>query len=370
MSIYNIQDSQAPFLFLQGSTNILPWDEGLLLSRRLLSTAMQISATTLQLYTGPALRFGPNWRSFDCSATTDALCMSANTSVALFGTLPVATPRDVELLLSRSELLHRFNGVVCSSGRTGRVAGDGDIYTVSMCDLVEGALRFVVTQEGHVFWIRDTTGIVEQLMLSVVALYAATNLAQNLSSLMSTNVAAIVGVSKILNLVACVVSVAVLLVMCETHREFYISQEDIDLYQILLLFLLSDVGLMGLKAIGPRDRNKNFGHQISLSTTLLLLVTLRLHNTFNTPFLFVLVGIFGTRAACKILQQIHDGLLCRTRILNLVSVMLDLGTWCFLLAYSLAQCVSLIDYLAAAVNVTVSLLLGLAMSICIAQCPL
>jgi hypothetical protein len=370
MSLYNIQDSQAPFLLLQGCNSILLWDEGVLLSRRLLSSAMQISATTMQLYNGPELLFSRNWGVFDCSATTNALCLSANTNVALFGTVPVTTPRDVRLLMPRSELLQRFNGAVCNSGRTGRSSGDGDVYTVSMCDLVEGALRFVITQEGLVYWIRDTTGIAEQLLLSMIALYAASNLAQNLSSLMSTNVAAIVGMSKLLNLVACVICVITLLVMCETHREYYVSKQDVDLYQILLLFLSSDVILMGLKATGPPDRSKNFGYQIGLSTTLLLLVTLRLHNTFNTPFFFVLVGIFGTRTACKIMQHLYDSLLDQARNINLVSVILDLGTWCCLLAYSLAQCTSMVDDLALAVNLTVSLLLGLAMSICIVKCAL
>jgi hypothetical protein len=41
----------------------------------------------------------------------------------------------------------------------------------------------------------------------------------------------------------------------------------------------------------------------SLSTVLLLLVTLWLHNTFNTPFLLVLLGLFGTRASYKLLQH-------------------------------------------------------------------
>jgi hypothetical protein len=368
MSIYNIQDTQAPFLLLQGCSNFLRWDHGVLLSRRLLSTAIQVSTSTLQLYVGPELRFGPNWRFFDCSVTVDALCTSPDTGVALFGTVPVATPRDVTRLIPRSELLHQFNGVVCSSGRTGRYAGDGEVYTVSMCDLVEGALRFVFTDAGRVYWIRDTTGIVEQLVLSVIALYAASNLAHNLSRLMSRKVAASVAVSNLVNMALCIVSVAVLLVMCEVHREYYVSQQDVQLYQILLFFLLSDVLLMGLKATGRPDRTRNFGHQIGLSTTLLLLVTLRLHNTFNTPFLFVLVSIFGTRMACKLLQHIHDAMLGCARNINLISVLLDLSTWCCLLAYSLAQCLSLVDHLAVAINLTVSLLLGLGMSICIALC--
>ena len=369
MSIYNIQDFQAPFLLLQGCQEILAWDDGVLLSRRLFSTAMQISATTLQLYNGPALRFSRSWRSFDCQATTAALCTSASTGVVLFGTAPVTTPRDVARLLPRSQLLREFAGTVCSSSKTGRFAGDGDVYTVSMCDLLEGALRFVVMHDGRVYWIRDTTGFVEQFILSLIALYAASNLAQNLSSLMSTSVSAIVGLPKVLNLVACILCVSVLLAMCEMHHEYYVSQQDADLYQILLLFLLSDVVLTCLKAVGPRDRSKNFGHQIGLSTTMLLLVTLRLHNTFNTPFLFVLVCVFGTRTVCKVFQHLHDSFYYCARNINLISVMFDLGTWCCLLAYSLSQSVSVVDDLAVAVNITVSLLLGLGMSMCIAWCP-
>jgi len=346
----------------------MPWDEGFLLSRRLSANAMQVSATTLQLYTEQTLRFGPNWRNFDCLATENALCLSANTGVALFGTLPVTAPCEVARLVPRSELLQQFNGVICSSGKTGRFSGGGDVYTVSMCDLIEGALRFVVTGEGRVYWIRDTTGFTEQFLLAFVALYAASNLAQNLSSLMSINVAATSGWCKVFNIVVFVTCVVVLLTMCEAHGEFYVSQNDVNLYQILLLFLFFDVVLMFLKAIGPPDRKRNFGYQIGLSTTLLLLVTLRLHNTFNTPFIYFLVGIFGTRTACKLLQCFHDTFVYRASNINLISVMLDLVTWCCLLEYCLTHSVSVVDYLSVAVNMTVSLLLGLGMSICIAQC--
>jgi hypothetical protein len=48
-------------------------------------------------------------------------------------------------------------------------------------------------------------------------------------------------------------------------------------------------------------------------------------------------------------------------------VLLDLGVWCCLLAYSLAQSSVVHDHLAVGVNVTTSLLLGLAMSVLIAE---
>ena len=136
---------------------------------------------------------------------------------------------------------------------------------------------------------------------------------------------------------------------------------------MLVLYLGAEVVLMCLKETGPRDNKRNFGHQIGLSTTVLLLTTLRLHNTFDTPFLLVLIGIFGTRTSSKVLQHIHDGLTFCAKHINLVSVLFDLGAWCSLLAYALAQCSQAQEYLAVAVNVVVALLLGLAMSLCIIE---
>jgi hypothetical protein len=370
MSVFNVQDGQVPFMLLQGSGGVLPWDSGPLLAYRLRSTALQVSASTLQLYHGHTLRFGGTWRELNCTATPAALCVSSDTGVAVMGTLPVTTPRDVSALLSRSELLRSFDGAVCTSDKTGRAVGDSDVYTVSMCDLVESALRFVMvnTERGdRVYWTRDTTGVAEALVLSMIALYAATSLAQNLTSLMSKTDAPAVALWTELNVLACVVCAAVLMAMCEAHRGHYVSEHDLVLYNVLLWFLVIDVLLLCFKASGPRDASRNFGHQVGLSTVVLLLCSLRLHNTFNTPFLHVLFGLFGTRAACKLLQHIRDSFGRRARTSNLVSVLLDLGVWCCLLAYSLAQSSVVHDQLAVGVNVTTSLLLGLAMSVLIAE---
>jgi hypothetical protein len=381
MTIYNVQEAQAPFLQLQGCSDMQRWDEGVLLAYRLQTTAIQVSASTLQLYKDNTLSFGPSWRSFRCAATTTALCFSRNTSVAVLGTQEVKTPRDVAALVARSEFLGAFNGVVCSSATTGRVVGDGDVYTISMCDLVEGALRMVVEDDGHVHWIRDPTGVGETLVLCVIALYAASALAQHLSALVSAEAKEVTPeipvdeheVAKArmracgLNVLACVVSTGVLVGMCETHREYFVSQQDVDLYHVLVLYLGAEVVLLCLKQTGPRDNTCNFGHQIGLSTTVLLLATLRLHNTFDTPFLLVLVGLFGTRTSCKVLQHVHDGLVLRARHINLVSALFDIGAWCWLLAYAIAQCSVVQEYVAVVVNVVVALLLGLAMSLCIAE---
>lgn len=403
MSLYNVQDDRAPFMQLQGSSGVLPWDSGVLLAYRLRTTALQVSASTLQLYAEETLRFGPSWRSFSCAASTSALCESGKTGVAIMGTAPVTTPRDMDALLGRSELMKAFGGVVCTSERSGRVVGEGDVYTVSMCDLVEGALRFVFVHAqdgGRVYWIRDPTGVGETVLISGIALYAATSLAQNLTTLVAPKpkpaaggaAAAAAAVAPetpivetkpkpaaawlaLLNVLVCVACVVVLVIMCETHLDFFVSAQDVDLYRVLLVFLVVDVVLLSAKEMQPRDsgRSRNFGHQIGLSTVMLLLCTLRLHNTFNTPFLHVLLGLFGSRAACKLLQHLHDCLAPGSRFrfaasrANLVSVLVDLGVWCCLLAYGLAQCSAVQEHLALAVNVVTALLLGLGMSVLIAE---
>jgi len=107
--------------------------------------------------------------------------------------------------------------------------------------------------------------VTEELVLSVIALYAVTSLAKNLASMMSKDPAPDAAWSRALNLLSCAVSVAVIGGMCEAHREYYVSQQDLDLYNVLLCFLVIDVSLLCVKAAGPWNKNRNFGHQVGLS---------------------------------------------------------------------------------------------------------
>ncbi len=187
------------------------------------------------------------------------------------------------------------------------------------------------------------------------------------SSLIAGDVATSVGVPQTLNVLVCVVCVAVLTALCETHHGYYVSQQDVLMYFALLAFVAADVLLLLLKAMGTRDERRNFGHQIGISTVMILLGTLLLHSTFSTPFMPVLFGIFGTRTVCKVLQQIRDSVVLRSSAVNLVSVLLDLCVWCALLAYNLMQCREVHQQLAVATNMTLAMLLGLGMSVLIAE---
>jgi len=391
MTIVSVRDTQRPFILLKDTTEALPFHEGVFLARRVGAYAMQVTSSALQTFATDCLYFGPAWQHFPCLPTSGALCVAPDASVALMGTKPVTTPREVAELLPRSALLREFNGVICSGDSSGRTVGTSNTYTVSMCDLVDGQLRFVLTNSGSggtVYWIRDTTATATYVVLSVIALYAATSLAQKISSLISKKTVATAATAAtaatvatatpnkiaerspfvpslaVVNVAACFVSVVVLLWLCQEHMHHYASQHDVAMFCVLLFFLVSDLLLLLLKETGkPRDNKRNFGNQIGLSTAILLLVTLRIHNTFDTPFFLVLTGIFGTRSLCKFLQHLHDSLCADPTTLNMLSVLLDLCVWCCLLAYSLAQSSTVLDDLAVATNVVLALMLGLGMSI-------
>lgn len=374
MATFNVRYSARPFMTLQGLDAALPWDEGSLLTCRMRSNAMQLSATSLQFYSGDTLRALETWSTFNCTPTARALCASADTGVALMGTSPVVVPNDLSGPLAASQFLRAFGGSVCNSADTGRLLGNSDVYTVSMCDLSERMLRFVVrdTEAGMlVYWRAESTPVVENVILALVALYASVNIANNTIYLISASSAQRLpsaGVFPVLVLAA--LSLA-LFVVCERHADFYVSSHDYALYVVLVTFLLLEVSLLCAKLahtsrkVGKLHDRFHFGYNINLSTAVLLLATLRLHSTFATPFFGVLFAVFGIRAACKLLQQLDDRCRPQHAWVNGASVLVDVAVWSCLLAYGLAIADDVYAQLGVAANVMVGLMLGLFMAVLI-----
>jgi hypothetical protein len=367
MAVFNVQYTKRPFLTLQGLDAALPWDEGSLFTYRMKSSAMQLSATSLQYYSGDTLRALESWDVFTCTPTVRALCTSQDTRVALMGTSPVVVPDDLSGPMAASQFLRSFGGSVCNAQDTGRLLGQSDVYTVSMCDLSERMLRFVVrdTEAGMlVYWKAESTPVVENVVLALIALYASVNIANNTVSLISASSAqraSSAGVSYVLVLTAASFA---LFVVCQRHADYYVYAHDYSLYVALVTYLLLEVSLLCLKLsqtsrkAGKLQDRFHFGYNINISAVMLLLVTLPLHQTFATPFFGVLFAVFGVRTTCKLLQQMDDHCRSHCSLVNLVSVLVDLLVWSFMLAYGLAISDDVYAQLAIAANVMVGLMLG------------
>jgi hypothetical protein len=375
MSIYNVQYTKKPFVTLQGIDDVLLWEEGSLLLYRMKSSALQLTATSLQYYSGDSLRGLETWNVFRCTPAVGALCKSVGTKVTLMGTSPVIVPYDISGPMSASPFLQAFNGSVCNSQGTGRSLGPSDVYTVSVCDLTERMLRFVVSEAEDgmsVYWKSEEPSVSENVILACIALYASVNIANNTVYLIATtNSERPTSNTGIYNIFLLTGTSVTLLLICQNHAHYYVSSNDYNLYTVMYVFLVLEVSLLFLKLTRTNRKVEkmqgrfHFGYNINLSTTILLLTTLRLHKTFSTPFFGILFAFFGIRTFCKLIQQLDD--FCRSHHshVNAISVLVDLFAWSCLLAYGLAIAGDVYGQLAVAVNVIVGFIFGLAMSILI-----
>ena len=360
---------------LQGIDTALPWEEGSLLAYRMKSNAMQMTATSLQYYADDTLRALESWNVFNCTPTVRALCASADTNVVLMGTSPVIVPHDLSGPMAVSHFLRTFDGSVCNAQDTGRLLGRSDVYTVSMCDLTERMLHFVVrdTEAGMlVYWKAESTPVAENVILALVALYASVNIANNTIYLISaTNAQRSLQSTGVYHVLIIMTVSFTLFVVCQSHADYYVSSHDYSLYVVLVTFLALEVFLLCMKLsqtsrkVGKLQDRFHFGYNINISAVILLLVTLRLHNTFDSPFFGVLFAVFGIRTACKLLQQLDDH--CRAHHLwvNVLSVVVDLFVWSSLIVYGLAIADDVYAQLAISANVMVGLMLGFFMGVLI-----
>ena len=374
MSVFNVQYTKRPFLTLQGIDTALPWEEGSLLTYRMKSNAMQLSATSLQYYAGDTLRALESWNVFKCTPTVRALCASADTNVVLMGTSPVIVPHDLSGPMAASHFLRTFGGSVCNAQDTGRLLGQSDVYTVSMCDLTEHMLHFVVrdTEAGMlVYWKAESTPVAENVILALVALYASVNIANNTIYLISASSARTLQNTGVYHVLIIMTVSFALFVVCQRHTDYYVSSHDYSLYVALVTFLALEVFLLCTKLsqtsrkVGKLQDRFHFGYNINISAVILLLVTLRLHNTFDTPFFGVLFAAFGIRTACKLLQQLDDHCRAQHSWVNVVSVVVDLFVWSCLIVYGLTIADDVYAQLAIAANVMVGLMLGFFMGVLI-----
>lgn len=375
MSIYNVQYTKKPFVTLQGVDGVLLWEEGSLLLYRMKSTAFQLTANSLQYYSGDSLRGLETWNVFHCTPAAGALCKSVDTKLTLMGTSPVIVPYDISGPMTASQFLQTFNGSVCNSQGTGRLLGPSDVYTVSVCDLTERMLRFVVSEaEGgmSVYWKSEESSVAESVILAFIALYASVNIANNTVFLITpTNSERPTANMGIYHLLLLSTTSVVLLVICQNHAHYYVSSNDYNLYTVMYIFLVVEVSLLFMvltqtsRKVEKMQGKFHFGYNINMSTTILLLTTLRLHGTFSTPFFGILFAVFGIRTFCKLIQQLDDYCRAQYSQANAISVLVDIFVWSCMLAYALATAGDVYGQVAVAVNVIVGFIFGLVMSILI-----
>lgn len=296
----------------------MPWHRGMLYSIRTASHFLRVNARGLQYSTVDRLLTpSPSaWNAMPCLLNVadvnhnGAFCREPTSGMLVFPTHTVSVPDHVELSSTtyKNNYLQYFGSKSpCNRTHTGRSQLMSDMtYDVSLCDIFDNNLDmiFVDTPEQTLYWRMDQTSPVLLVLFGLLAIYMVSCIAQNIVAsiqIKHCRVPFAQRLAVILTLLTLAWTFAV-----EGNFVFVVTASDRILFWHLILYtsveLVYQLVMDNFKDSIPNTKYSNpcmFASSISLLTTSLLLITLRIHYTFDNPYIAVLTTIFGVRTFYK-----------------------------------------------------------------------
>lgn len=340
MPTWLLQAEKVPFVTINTLQGPLEWDVGLFHKARLQHKFLHIANTAIVAHKRGTLRdlTTQGWKSVTCVPSTSALCRHDDT-LDFFDMRQSTIP-----YVHTAELTHTYMAPVCTSSNFGRVQTSSTLtYSVSVCDLVTGHVHFVLeTHMGYttMFFKQDMTDVWQVVLLAVTAIYAVTMLSLHLCELVQNEKPDMTNTytKYALALTHSVLAVALILT-CSSHHSFMVTEEEVLLSYCLYVFVLADTCFILLRRMTNYRSNDDSSKQVNGMVGFLLLVTLRLHSSFQNIFIVVLTMLFGVRMWCKVVQtayvNMHRNL--STAVLPNLSVALDVVVFYFLLTIALSE---------------------------------
>lgn len=324
MPFLTINNAMFPFLVFGDADGPMPWDHGSIYSLRLKSTFLRFTPRGMQYSSSPAppLIVPRLWKSAVCLPTSDGLCAlpAAAGSMVWFPTQAVDLPDDFSRIPANAYLADFANGSACSSAATGRdVKMFDERYEVSLCDLLDANLDVVFDRET-IYWRRDVTGAWMFFLISVLCVYLTSCVSENIVATVHNRAetsgrvqgAAVCGTLALIWYVLFV----------EDTRALLLTHEDRTLTVHLLVYACVQTAAQFVSAADDVH-----GARISQLTACIGLLTLRVHYSFDNPYMLVLSLLFGVRSFFKFLA-----VCVRPPVLAVHALMLfDFFTFCSML---------------------------------------
>ena len=243
-----------------------------------------------------------------CTPTPHALCREG-VGLVYFPDDFVDMPYDLSIIPKNSVLEHFPTGTC--HGFSGRRLAVGDTqYEVSLCDLLTANMDILLdTLRDELRWRVDNTNVAEYIFVSVASVY--------FMSCISANVVRFSGHAgfKITLIELWILFIALLYIalnmFCEAFGSWFgglrylLTSEDATLAALLWGYVVCESCVVAspvLRRVVSPCRES--GHAsvvsgVSVYTALIMLLTLRVHYTFDNPYIHVLVVMFGTRTFRK-----------------------------------------------------------------------
>lgn len=295
MPFMTIKNDAFPFLMFGEATKPMPWDHGSIYSLRLKSTFLRFTQRGMQYSNSPSvpLIHDGKWKTAHCAPTSEGLCAfnQSQGNMLWFPNTKVDIPDDFSRIKHNNYLTGFLNGSSCSSPNTGRAVKMFDErYEVSLCDLLDSNLD-IVFHNANIYWRQDTTSVWIYITISVLCVYLTSCVSDNIVSMMTHNIHD--HREQIFVLYGIVVLICYLFIGQDTYN-LLLTKADRDLLHHLFAFVV-------IQAIAQNTyvHKDIHGARISMFTACIALLTLRVHYSFDNPYMLVLCILFGVRSFFK-----------------------------------------------------------------------
>jgi hypothetical protein len=308
-----LQLDSKPFVKLNGLYSHLSWNAGLFLKIRLQTSHVLLTNNAITYFRHDKLNnlSSNGWNALSCVQNDNSLCLHSP-ELDMFNSKMVQKPYIYSDVITQQYPLMKD---VCLKN-SGSVIVNSSMYTVSMCDLIDGRAQFVLVEHPDqrcMFYKTDSTSLVEYACLACVCLYAVATLARHAVLLVKvhevhdndTKVA-----NPIIQFIphairkycqVCILHVGLslfLLVSVLLDMPNIATQSEYLLVWYLNVYVLWDcVFCVWKMTVDQKDELK----QINVMAVLLIMCCLRLYHTFQNAFHVFLVVIFAIRTSCKVL---------------------------------------------------------------------
>jgi len=166
---------------------------------------------------------------------------------------------------------------------------------VSLCDLLDANLD-VVFDRGSIYWRHDETAVWTYFLISIICIYLTSCVSDNIVSMVHNEPRAANKGRIQLFCVYATLALIVYLIFYQDISSLLLTREDSDLTTHLFIYAVA----LTLAQHTDSDDDMH-GNRISLLTALIALLTLRVHYSFDNPYMLVLCILFGVRSVFKFL---------------------------------------------------------------------
>ena len=331
MPFVSVRDDLHPHLVLDSNTNPIPWETGKLYEIGLASRYLRITARGLQYASFQHHDDADNafrapttpWKSAPCNRTQGAMCQEGTPAFRMlyFSTGVVDLPDDMDVFKTglQTEYVNWMMTHTCTNPKSGRAIVPADTtYELSLCDLLDNNLDIVLDlRKSIVYWRNDVTQTWVYILISVLAVWLVSSLAENVRKiLMGVNTAPSVQkaqgnrwetlkrLSSLYNLMLLVCSIFVTYDLALGNvSKHIVHHADWNLYIVVFAFTAFSLFIPIAFLFNARSpsSDQQMVRGISLITGFLLLLSIRIHYTFDNPYTWTLVTIFGIRSWQKLL---------------------------------------------------------------------